>query len=198
MAKRKPKTQTLTQAQKRFILAVAEGTTKGEAYARAYPNAARWKPESRAVAASHLLNQTHIAKAYKEELARIEEEEQKRADWTRQKSIKARLDFKKQIEEEIDRRRRATIAEAETLRIAPPTDKTPGEVVGEICRILQKPILTAGAANAYTSNLDGLDKAAGIDREAETVETEAVTFTAWPEEAQPKEDTTEEGGHAED
>ena len=180
MAKDRRKREKLTQAQKRFIIAVAEGTGKGEAYARAYPRSARWKPESRAVAASHLLALDHVAKAYREELARIEEEEQKRADWTRQKSIKARLDFKRQLEEEFERRRVATLAEAETLRQSPPTDRPPGEIVGEICRILQKPILTAGAASAYHANLDGLDKAAGIDREGEAIETEAVTFTAWP------------------
>lgn len=180
MAKRKPKREKLTQAQKRFIIAVAEGRGKADAYALAYPNANKWKPESRAVAASHLLARDVVARAYKEELARIEEEEQRRADWTRQKSIKARLDFKRQLEEEFERRRVATLAEAEALRQAPPTDRTPGEVVGEICRILQKPILTAGAASAYQTNLDGLDKAAGIDREPDAIEAEAVTFTAWP------------------
>lgn len=185
---------SLTQAQKKFVLAVAEGATRGEAYARAYPKAARWKPESRMVAAAHLLAMPHVAKAYAEELARIEAEEQKRGEWTRQKSIKARLDFKKQLEEEFERRRVATLAEAEALRQAPPTDRTPGEVVGEICRILQKPILTAGAASAYQANLDGLDKAAGISREADTIEAEAVTFTAWSStEAQ-----AEGGNHADD
>ena len=180
MARRKK--EKLTQAQKRFVIAIAEGQGKAEAYATAYPKAASWRPESRAVAASHLLARDIVAKAYQEELARIEEEEQRRADWTRQKSIKARLDFKRQREEEFERRRVATLAEAETLRQAPPTDRTPGEVVGEICRILQKPILTAGAASAYHANLDGLDKAAGIDREADTIEAEAVTFTSWPSE----------------
>ena len=195
MAKHKDKArrERLTQAQKRFVLAVAEGATRGEAYARAYPKASSWKPESRAVAAAHLLARPHVARAYAEELARIEEEEQKRADWTRQKSIRARLDFKKQLEEEFERRRVATLAEAEALRQAPPTDRTPGEVVGEICRILQKPILTAGAASAYHASLDGLDKAAGIDREADAIEAEAVTFTAWPS------TPTDEGGeHADD
>lgn len=180
MARRKK--EKLTQAQKRFVIAIAEGQGKAEAYATAYPKAASWRPESRAVAASHLLARDIVAKAYQEELARVEEEEQRRADWTRQKSIKARLDFKRQLEEEFERRRVATLAEAETLRQAPPTDRTPGEVVGEICRILQKPILTAGAASAYHANLDGLDKAAGIDREADAIETEAVTFTSWPSE----------------
>ena len=184
MAKREPKNAKLTQAQKRFILAVAEGVSKGDAYARAYPRSARWKAESRAVAAAHLLSRAHVAQAYAEELARIEAEEQKRGDWTRQKSIKARLDFKAQLEAEFERRRVATLAEAETLRQAPPTDRTPGEVVGEICRILQKPILTAGAASAYHANLDGLDKAAGIDREAEAIEAETVTFTSWPSTAE--------------
>ena len=170
----------LTQAQRRFVLEAAAGKPRGEAYALAYPRAATWKPESRAVAAAHLLARPHVARAYKEELARIEDEEQKRADWTRQKSIKARLDFKRQLEEEFERRRVATLAEAETLRQSPPTDRTPGEIVGEICRILQKPILTAGAASAYHANLDGLDRAAGIDREGDAIEAEAVTFTAWP------------------
>ncbi len=181
MRKEKTKRETLTQAQKKFVIAVAEGAARGDAYARAYPNAQKWKPESRAVAASHLLAKPHIMKAYQAELARVEEEEQKRADWTRQKSIKTRLEFKRQLEEEFTRRRVATLAEAEALRQAPPTDKTPGEVVGEICRILQKPILTAGAASAYHANLDGLDKAAGIDREAEAIDAEAVTFTSWPD-----------------
>ena len=176
----KKKRDKLTQAQKRFIIAAASGKARSDAYAAAYPGSAKWKTESRAVAAAHLLAIPHVAKAYKEELARIEEEEQKRADWTRQKSIKARLDFKRQIEEEIERRRVATLAEAEALRQAPPTDRTPGEVVGEICRILQRPILTAGAASAYHANLDGLDRAAGIDREAETIDTEPVSFTSWP------------------
>ena len=184
MAKRKPKKERLTQAQKRFVIAVAEGATKGEAYARAYPKSATWKPESRAVAASHLLSRAHVAQAYAEELARIEAEEQKRGDWTRQKSIRARLDFKAQLEAEFERRRVATLAEAEVLRQAPPTDRTPGEVVGEICRILQKPILTAGAASAYHANLDGLDKAAGIDREADAIEAEPVSFTPWPSAAE--------------
>lgn len=183
----------LTQAQIKFVIAIAEGMTRGDAYAQAYPAARKWKAESRAVAASHLLARPHISKAYKEELARIEAEEQKRADWTRQKSIKTRLEFKRQLEEEFQRRRLATLAEAEALRQAPPTDRTPGEVVGEICRILQKPILTAGAASAYHANLDGLDKAAGIDRETDVIEAEAVTFTAWPS------TPTDEGGdHADD
>ena len=73
----------------------------------------------------------------------------------------------------------ATFAEAEVLRQSPPTDRSPGEVVGEICRILQRPILTAGAASAYHANLDGLDKAAGIDREIEAINTEPVTFSTW-------------------
>ena len=180
MAKRKPKAGKLTSAQQRFILAVAEGVTKAEAYARAYPRSAHWKPESRAVAASHLLSQPHVARAYKEELARVEAEAQKRADWSREKSIKARLEFKQKLEDEIERRKVATLAEAEVLRISPPTDKSPGEIVGAICRILQKPILTAGASNAYHANLDGLDKAAAIDRDADAIEAEAVTFTAWP------------------
>lgn len=180
--------ETLTQAQKRFVIAVAEGRTRGEAYALAYPKSAAWKPESRAVAAAHLLGRSNVARAYKEELARIEEEEKRRADWTRQKSIAARLAFKERIEEEVERRRIATLAEAEALRQSPPTDRTPGEIVGEICRILQKPILTAGAASAYHANLDGLDRAAGIDREADAIEAEAVTFTAWPT----------EGGHEAD
>ena len=187
------KQNTLTQAQKRFIVEAASGKARSDAYAAAYPGSVKWKAESRAVAAAHLLAMPHVAKAYKEELARIEEEEQKRADWTRQKSIKARLDFKRQLEEEFERRRVATLAEAEALRQAPPTDRTPGEVVGEICRILQKPILTAGAASAYHANLDGLDKAAGIDREADAIEADAVTFTAWPS------TPTDEGGdHADD
>jgi hypothetical protein len=180
MARRRPKKEKLTQAQKRFVIAVAEGRGKAEAYAVAYPRSAGWKPESRAVAASHLLARDIVAEAYAAELARVEEEERRRADWTRQKSIAARLDFKRRIEEELERRRVATLAEAETLRQSPPTDRTPGEVVGEICRILQKPILTAGAASAYHANLDGLDKAAGIDREGDGIEAEAVTFTAWP------------------
>lgn len=180
MSKRRPKKEKLTQAQKRFVIAVAEGKGKGDAYALAYPKSARWKPESRAVAASHLLGRDAVARAYKDELARVEEEEQRRGSWTRQKSIKARLDFKRQLEEEIERRRVATLAEAEALRQAPPTDRSPGEVVGEICRILQKPILTAGAASAYHANLDGLDRAAGIDRDMDTIEGEPVTFTSWP------------------
>ena len=179
MAKRR---KELTQAQKKFVIEAAGGKARGDAYAAAYPGSAKWKPESRKVAAAHLMAVPQVARAYREELARIEEEEQKRADWTRQKSIKARLDFKRQLEEEFERRRVATLAEAETLRQAPPTDRSPGEVVGEICRILQKPILTAGAASAYHANLDGLDKAAGIDREADAIEAEAVTFTSWPSE----------------
>lgn len=178
--KEKKRREKLTPAQKKFVLAVASGTARGDAYMRAYPKSEKWKPESRTVAAAHLLARPLVAKAYKEELTRIEEEEKQRADWTRQKSIKARLDFKRQLEEEFERRRVATLAEAEALRQAPPTDRTPGEVVGEICRILQKPILTASAASAYHANLDGLDKAAGIDREADAIEAEAVTFTAWP------------------
>ena len=176
----KHKKGTLTQAQKKFVIEAASGKARSEAYAAAYPASATWKVESRQVAAAHLMAEPHVASAYKEELARIEEEEKRRADWTRQKSIKARLEFKRQLEEEFERRRVATLAEAETLRQSPPTDRPPGEVVGEICRILQKPILTAGAASAYHANLDGLDKAAGIDREADAIETEAVTFTSWP------------------
>lgn len=183
------KRNTLTQAQKRFIIEAAGGKSRSDAYAAAYPRSAQWKPDSRAVAAAHLLALPHVSRAYKEELARIEEEERKRADWTRQKSIRARLEFKKQLEEEFERRRVATLAEAETLRQAPPTDRTPGEIVGEICRILQKPILTAGAASAYHANLDGLDKAAGIDREADAIDTEPVTFTAWP-----SSETQDDGG----
>ncbi len=181
MAKGRPKSTALTQAQKRFVIAVAEGATRSDAYARAYPKSAGWKAESRAVAASRLMSRPNVARAYAEELARVEEEERRRADWTRQKSIRARLDFKRQLEDEIERRRVATLAEAEALRMEPPTDRTPGEVVCDICRILQKPILTAGAAGAYTANLDGLDRAAGIDREADAIDTEAVTFTTWPE-----------------
>ena len=65
---------TLTQAQKRFIVEAASGKARSDAYAAAYPGSAKWKPESRAVAAAHLLALPHVAKAYKEELARIEEE----------------------------------------------------------------------------------------------------------------------------
>ena len=67
----KHKKGTLTQAQKKFVIEAASGKARSEAYAAAYPAAATWKVESRQVAAAHLMAEPHVARAYKEELARI-------------------------------------------------------------------------------------------------------------------------------
>lgn len=194
------KKQNLTIAQRKFVQAVVTGMQKGEAYSLAYPRASRWRAESRMVAAAHLLQKPAVAKYYEEELARAEAEARARGDWTRQKSIIARLEWKQKVEEEVTQRKRAQSAEAQALLESPPVEMTPLDVVREICKILQRPVFSAGATAAYLQNLDGLDKAAGISHSFENEsENEAVSFTLWDDmEGEPSDKESQEASKKEE
>ena len=166
MAKRGAK-GGLTRSKRMFVIALAGGKKQGDAYLEAYPRSARWSDGARAVAGARLLADHAVHDFYVEELARVEEEARKSGLWDRKLSMQKRIDMLNGIEEEIARRKRAILAEAETLRMCPPADRAPAEVVADICRILQKAVYSASSTSAYAALCDGLDKLACIAQTSE-------------------------------
>ena len=123
-----------------------------------------------------MLSKDNVSKAYAEELERAEAETRRAGNWTREKAIAKRLAMLDEIEREIERRKKAIQAEAETLKRAPPLTMTPGEIVTRICQILQKSVLSNGIVSGYASICDALDKLAGFVKDDPEAQAAVVVF----------------------
>ena len=147
----------INKKQRKFIESLANGASYSQAYMTAYPNSRNWTASARSANAARLLKNEYISELLKKRRAELQEIEQEKNRWTRERTIHERIQAIDGIKQERDIRINAIRAEAESFINNPPTDMSPERVLIEVQRILQKP------ANAEIVRIcDSLDRITGI------------------------------------
>lgn len=152
----------LNSRQRRFVEALANGSTYSDAYSIAYPNSKKWTVTARSANACRLLRNQYISDALKKRRAELQETEKEQNRWTRERTINERIQAIDGIKQERDLRIRAIRAEAETYINNPPTDMSPERILIEVQRILQKPANVIAANAEIVRICDSLDRITGI------------------------------------
>lgn len=86
--KNQPKHPKVTKAHLIFLREIASGSTQRQALLKAYPERRGWKPESLDVTAANLFAKPHLQKAYQDLISKLRKEEEEKARWNREQSIK--------------------------------------------------------------------------------------------------------------